>query len=456
MGQPVNRSEDLATLRHKAEARLRKITSKQQRSQADVDLHKQLHELQVSQIELELQNAELIKLQQARKEIETGLARYTDLYDFAPVGYFTVGRDSSLREVNFNGASLIGLDRSKLVGRLLRSFVAPKYRSIFCVFLAKVFTTHAKESCEIELINAAKRPFFAHIEANADESGQKCFAVVKDITAHKILNEALRTAHEELEAKVQQRTVELVRANEQLKAEIAERKRTEEALKQTKEMLRQLAAHQERIKEEERKRIAREIHDDLGQNLLALRIDVSLLHARTGDNHPKLKKRVSEALKHIDLTMKSVRAIINNLRPEVLDLGLPAAIEWQVRQFQRRSKIACALVMNEKEFTHDLEDGVALSLFRVLQESLSNVARHAHANWVRIELHCDGCSLKLKITDNGVGIVPERRRKTSSFGLIGMAERVGMLGGEMHIESDEGNGTALTISIPVNAKEEAH
>jgi signal transduction histidine kinase len=347
------------------------------------------------------------------------------------------------------------LERAKLVGQLLRTFVAPKYRSIFCVFLAKVFANRAKESCEIELINAAKRPFFAHIEVSTDESGQKCFAVVKDITAHKILSEALHTAREELEAKVQQRTVELVLANEQLKAEIAERKRTEDALKQTKEMLRQLAAHQERIKEEERKRIAREIHDDLGQNLLALRIDVSLLHARTGDNHPKLKKRASEALKHIDLTMKSVRAIITTCARKCW-MGLAAAIEWQVRQFQQRSKIACALVMNEKDFACDLDDSLALGLFRVLQESLSNVARHAHATQASIELRCDGCSLKLKVTDNGVGIVPERRRKTASFGLIGMAERVGMLGGEMHIQTGDGSGTALTVSIPVNAKETAH
>jgi signal transduction histidine kinase len=95
-------------------------------------------------------------------------------------------------------------------------------------------------------------------------------------------------------------------------------------------------------------------------------------------------------------------------------------------------------------------------LFRVLQESLNNVARHAHASQVGIDLHCDGCSLKLKMTDNGVGIVPECRRKTASFGLIGMAERIGMLGGEMHIQTGEGSGTALTVWIPVNAKETAH
>jgi signal transduction histidine kinase len=95
-----------------------------------------------------------------------------------------------------------------------------------------------------------------------------------------------------------------------------------------------------------------------------------------------------------------------------------------------------------------------LGLFLVLQESLNNVAQHAHATQVGIELHCDGCSLKL--TDNRVGIVPEYRRKTTSFGLIGMAERIGMLGGEMHIRTGEGSGMALTVSIPVNAKETAH
>lgn len=189
--------------------------------------------------------------------------------------------------------------------------------------------------------------------------------------------------------------LELEKLNEDLQQQrqldlehINERKQAEEALRQSQEELRQLASYQERIKEDERKRIAREIHDELGQNLLALRIDIAMLHARTGNTHPKLNKKVHAVLEHIDSTMKAMRAIINNLRPTVLDLGLNAAIEWQVKEFQRRTGIACELVMPEAEVVVD--DNRATALFRILQESLNNVFRHARATRAKIELHMTG------------------------------------------------------------------
>lgn len=234
-----------------------------------------------------------------------------------------------------------------------------------------------------------------------------------------------------------------------LEQEVLDRRNAEEALRESQAMLRELAAYQERIREDERKRIAREIHDDLGQNLLALRLDVSMLHARTGDRHRNFSDRISTALGHIDTTMKSVRAIINNLRPPVLDLGLHAAIEWQVKEFSRMSNIACELSMDDQDIA--LGDEQATAVFRVLQESLTNVKRHACATHVDIELRSDGHWLSLAIHDDGVGMYPGDRRKTHRFGLVGMAERIAMLGGELHIESIPGEGTALSLSIPVNA-----
>lgn len=231
-----------------------------------------------------------------------------------------------------------------------------------------------------------------------------------------------------------------------------ERRQAEQALRQSREELRQLASYQERIKEDERKRIAREIHDELGQNLLALRIDVAMLHARTGNSHPKLNKKVHAVLDHIDSTMKAMRAIINNLRPTVLDLGLSAAIEWQVKEFQRRTGIACELLMNDKDLVVD--DSRATALFRILQESLNNVFRHARATTARIEVvRCDG-RLAMTVADNGVGIFPGCRRKANSFGLVGIKERVSSLGGDFHIESSEDAGTSLTVSIPIDPESE--
>jgi signal transduction histidine kinase len=230
-------------------------------------------------------------------------------------------------------------------------------------------------------------------------------------------------------------------------AHIHEREQAEAALRQSQEELRELASYQERIKEDERKRIAREIHDELGQNLLALRIDIAMLHARTGATHPKLNKKVHGVLDQIDSTMKAMRAIINNLRPTVLDLGLNAAIEWQVKEFQRRTGIACELDMPDTEMAMD--DGRATALFRILQESLNNVFRHARATKAKIELYDKGDRLFMRVADNGIGIFPGCRRKANSFGLVGIKERISTLGGELTIDTAPDTGTTLTVSIPV-------
>jgi signal transduction histidine kinase len=228
---------------------------------------------------------------------------------------------------------------------------------------------------------------------------------------------------------------------------INERRQAEEALRQSQEELRQLASYQERIKEDERKRIAREIHDELGQNLLALRIDIAMLHARTSSTHPRLNRKVHAVLDQIDATMKAMRAIINNLRPTVLDLGLNAAIEWQVKEFQRRTGIECELVISENEIVVD--DGRATALFRILQESLNNVFRHARATKTRIEVRQADDTLIMSVTDNGVGIFPGCRRKANSFGLVGIKERVSTLGGELSIDTQKDKGTSLLVCIPV-------
>ncbi|WP_170942226.1 PAS domain-containing sensor histidine kinase [Noviherbaspirillum denitrificans] len=229
--------------------------------------------------------------------------------------------------------------------------------------------------------------------------------------------------------------------------DITERKKMEDALQHSREMLRHLVSHQERVREDERKRIARELHDDLGQNLLALRIDVAMLHDRTR-THSRLNDRVRLALSHIDATMKAVRAAINNLRPTVLDLGLNAAIEWQVQDFQRRSGIQCELHMEDDII---LDDNRATALFRILQESLNNVIRHAKASHVEISLATVNGKLYLQVADNGIGIYPDCRRKANSFGLIGIEERIIALGGDLDIESDPRDGTTLTVSIPLDA-----
>jgi signal transduction histidine kinase len=222
---------------------------------------------------------------------------------------------------------------------------------------------------------------------------------------------------------------------------------SEAKLQMSNENLRRLGAHAEHIKEEERRRIAREIHDDLGQNLLALRIEADMLCSRAGERHPRLHARARETVNQIDATIKSVRQIINDLRPNVLDLGLNAAVDWQIAEFGRRTGIACDLTETHQDI--QISDHCATALFRILQESLSNILRHAQATRVQVVLRVERDWIWMSVGDNGVGLDQEGRLKPGSFGLVGIEERINILGGTFDIHSHPGTGTTIRVAIPM-------
>ena len=229
--------------------------------------------------------------------------------------------------------------------------------------------------------------------------------------------------------------------------DITQRKKNEDALFTSNEELRALAIHLGKIQEYERKRIAREIHDELGQLLLSLKMDVSMLYARTTSTHPRLNKKVSLVLEGIDATMKSVKAIINDLRPPALDFGLSAAIRSHVQSFKRRTGITCELAINDDDI--ELDNDCVTTLFRILQESLVNVTRHSQASQVRIDLHRDAGNISINVSDNGAGVTRSGYKRRGSYGLVGMRERINALGGEFSIEQVAGGGTRLTASVPI-------
>jgi signal transduction histidine kinase len=239
-----------------------------------------------------------------------------------------------------------------------------------------------------------------------------------------------------------------LRAIKMAKAMTKELRDSQAKLQQSHHKLRRLAAHADQIKEQERKRIAREIHDDLGQNLLVLRIETDMLATRTRHRHPRLHTRAKSTLAQIDSTIKSVRHIINDLRPNVLDLGLNAAVEWQIAQFRQRSGMVCELIEHQTDI--HIDDRCATAFFRVLQESLSNILQHAHASLVRVELRQSGGMLSMTISDNGVGMRAGSYNKTGSFGLVGIEERISLLGGISSISASPNGGTIVSISVPVD------
>jgi signal transduction histidine kinase len=232
--------------------------------------------------------------------------------------------------------------------------------------------------------------------------------------------------------------------------DITKRKAMESALQQSQRQLRQLAEHLETAKEDERKRISRDIHDELGQNLLALRIDISMLAARTAHSHPHLHQRVAVVLDNVDATIKNVRGIMNELRPLVLDLGLQAALEWQIRDFKKRSGIVCDLLVPDEAVFESIGSKVDIVLFRIVQEGLTNVLRHAKATRVDLLLQERHGQLILTIRDDGVGSTDEQSKKSHGFGLIGIAERIVALGGEFDFGSTAPHsGCSLIVRIPL-------
>jgi len=226
--------------------------------------------------------------------------------------------------------------------------------------------------------------------------------------------------------------------------DITERKRAQEELQHSFGQLRALAGRLQIVREEERQRVAREIHDQLGQNLTAIGINLSSF---THDLAPDKKQQSAALLKLIDQTIESVRRISTELRPRILDeRGLIAAIEWAAQEFQRRTRTKCQLDLPQADIVIDQE--VATALFRILQESLTNVARHANATQANVRLAKLDGSLALEIHDNGKGISEEQLSADSSLGILGMRERALLLGGELAITGAPGKGTTVRIRIP--------
>jgi signal transduction histidine kinase len=234
---------------------------------------------------------------------------------------------------------------------------------------------------------------------------------------------------------------------------ITERKLAEERLRATLDQVRTLSGRLATVQEEERTRIARELHDELGVGLTCLKIDLSRLTAIVGngisaDARANLDDKVRSMVEQIDMTIASVQRLVTELRPAVLDdLGLVAAIEWQCQDFQKRTGIPCTCVTSADDIPMDPERATAL--FRICQEALTNTVRYAQATAVTIKLEARNDFLQLVVADNGVGIPDTKVSDRRSLGLLGMKERVALFGGELTIQGIPEKGTTITVYLPL-------
>jgi signal transduction histidine kinase len=224
-----------------------------------------------------------------------------------------------------------------------------------------------------------------------------------------------------------------------------------ERLKESEDKLRRLAAHLISIREEERAHIAREIHDELGQVLTGIKMEVGWLAKRLKE--PALLEKTDSMSKLIDSTVATVRKIATGLRPEMLDdMGLIAAVAWQAKDFQKRTGIRCRAKL-PPESKLDLD--ISTTAFRIFQEILTNVARHSRATRVDIELGLTPEELTLEVLDNGVGIADSDLNGRKSLGLLGMRERALLFGGEVSVSGTPGQGTRVAVSIPIRSRDGA-
>ena len=330
---------------------------------------------------------------QKQQEIEDLRARYFDLYDLAPVGYCTVSDKGLILEANLTAAGFLGVTRGALVKQPIADFILKEDQDIYYLHNKSTLKASKPQSCELRMVKKDKTLFWAQLSSTTSQNadGGLLYRVV-------LSDNSLKVAHAQM---------------------------------------RNLWQHKEQSREDERRRIALELHDELGQLLTAFKFDLLLLSNDYRENK-ELVERI-EVLDHYlsNTIIKAVQELSSKLRPAVLDkIGLKAAIEWLIDEMKRRNAIKFEFVTNLEEL--DIGQTCSTTIYRIIQEALTNVVRHAQASLVKIILKKQNNILYLNIKDNGKGFEYFTVNNSKSLGLLGMRERAIAINGDLKIESCPG------------------
>lgn len=552
-----------AALRRRAE----KIVANPSPLHADDDARRLLHELEVHQIELEMQNAEL---RTARDESEALLDKYTELYDFSPVGYFNLDPSGIIRLANLTGSTMLGIGRSNLIGRSFAMILVREQRAIFKSLLKRVFASETKLTGEFELEDPNLATHIVMIEARRSPNGLECCTMVQDITGRRIAQEGMRVSeiryrrlfeaahdgvllidpntnrifdanpfmtrllgysreqligkelfeigllkdekasrqmflklktdhqvryedlplesqtgsHKEVEVvanlyqedghsviqcnirdiTTRKLAEEMSSKNVKLKLEITRRKVIEEDLrahrKEQSRLLKQSRLQQKQLRdlshrilnaqEEERKKISRELHDVIAQTLVGIKVHLEALDHGAGAFSESFRKQIINTQRLVEKAVEIVHDFARELRPTMLDdLGLIPALQMYMKQFMTDSGIRCSLKTFAK--VDHTETMMRTMLYRIVQEALTNVARHSKASQVVVSIEAVKDGIRMTIVDDGLGFEVKdktRSKKSSQLGLIGMKERAEMIGGTFEVDSSPGGPTTVKVIIP--------
>jgi PAS domain S-box-containing protein len=355
----------------------------------------------------------------ARQHAEAERQRYQELFDFAPDAYLVTNKAGLIQEANHAAATLLGIPKHRLRGKPLILFVDPSEQQVLYDHPTQLSQPGKVSSWEMRL-----RPRHSPALDVAISVG-----IAHHTQGHPV---ALRW---------------LLRDISERRAAQQQAQQAEQAVRQSREQLRALATHLQNQQEEERRHIAREIHDELAQALTVLKIDLAWLSPRLAASDVVSHRRLRDMAALIEKVVQAVRRIGTDLRPDMLDdLGLTAAIEWQLQEVCKRNGIAYQLELPTEEIS--LGQAQSTAIFRIFQEALTSVLRHAAAKNVHICMRQQSNALVLQIADDGRGITPEQLTARDSLGLLNMRQRAHLWGGEVTIAGTPGRGTIVGVRIP--------
>lgn len=359
---------------------------------------------------------DITERKKAEKALSESENRLRTILETEPECVKILDRKGELLSMNPAGLAMIEADNEEqVVGHHMTELVNTKYRTAFKRLTAEVFKGNSGTlEFEITGLKGGHRWLETHAVPLKDAEGKiiSLLGVTRDIS---------------------------------------ERKKAEEEIKDTNKQLRQLTTHLQKIREEERKRIGREIHDELGQQLTAIKMDMAWIDKNTLAKDSAMKSKLKNSITLLDESNISIRKILNELRTGVLDhQGLVDALEWLGRQFSANTGIAISF--NGPEIVIQVEEAVANCIFRVYQEALTNITRYADAKKVTTSLTLEKGNINLMIKDDGKGFDSTRVKNEKSFGILGMRERVASLNGTFELNSSQGKGTKINVNIPINDK----
>lgn len=369
-----------------------------------------LNELQISQVELKLQNQQL---REAKLQLEESHKRYADLYDYAPAGYLTIDKTGHILSINLTGAALLGNKREVLIGKsFVACFFDINYQA-FINYLQETFTTSGKTTIDLKIKNGNEQLSFIRLESTLMCDGSTCLMIMSDITQLK-------------------KTINLNR----------------NLLNENRRLMKELF----RIQEKERRLLARELHDELGQWLTAIRAENEVI--LNNIKNDSIISTSTQAIKECTQKINEViHGMLHKLRPVLLDtLGLPDALRELRRQWcSHHSRIILKLKL-DGDLT-ELNESLNIAVFRIIQEGLNNICSHSEASWAQISLRRETSAnfsdkyLLLNIEDNGKGY--NTNQQFTGLGLLGIRERVIAMGGTLSIRSACNEGTEINIRLPI-------